>query len=230
MDMHRPRQPDPIGRVSGDLVSRTFGSAWFMLLAVMVASNWRSGSGAVVSPSVQFGGWPLVLSQVGIVLFYLTLGLMILIRPAPVARANRIMPTAMGFIGTYMPWLMGLFPRHELPAAGYLTATALILCGNVLTLFVVWHLGRSFSIVPQARRLVTGGPYSLVRHPLYLAEEMMVIGTALLCFSPMSVALVALHVVVQIRRMVYEEQVLSRAFSDYSAYMAQTWRTIPYVW
>jgi protein-S-isoprenylcysteine O-methyltransferase Ste14 len=163
-------------------------------------------------------------------LVYLTLWLLILIRPPPVGRASGVLPTAMAFAGSYMPWLIVLFPRQELSSAGYVIATGLILGGNVLMLVVALRLGRSFSIVPQARKLVTNGPYAVIRHPLYLAEETMIVGTAMLYLSPMTLALVVVHIAVQIRRMLYEERVLGRAFPDYAAYESRTWRVLPYVW
>ena len=48
---------------------------------------------------------------------------------------------------------------------------------------VIFHLGRSFSIVPQARTLVRTGPYKFVRNPLYLAEEVALLGTLLQFYS-----------------------------------------------
>ena len=33
--------------------------------------------------------------------------------------------------------------------------------------------------MPEARRLVTGGPYALARHPLYTVEMVTICGTAL---------------------------------------------------
>lgn len=219
----RLRQPSGVGL-------RALGSTWFLLLALTVASNWWSDRTAGGATSQHLIGWPLLLTQGGIALFYLTLWLLVLIRPNPVARTNRTAPNALAFIGTYMPWLIPLLPRQHLPDAGYVVAAGLILGGNALTLFVIWHLGRSFSIVPQARKLVTAGPYALIRHPLYLAEELMVVGTALLYTSPSAVMLVIVHALIQVRRMLYEEQVLTGAFPGYRDYARRTRRLVPCLW
>jgi protein-S-isoprenylcysteine O-methyltransferase Ste14 len=83
---------------------------------------------------------------------------------------------------------------------------------------VICHLGRSFSIVPQARRLVREGPYAVVRHPLYLAEEVALLGTLLQFYSVTGLVLVLVHGVLQVRRILYEEDLLSRTFPDYEVY------------
>ena len=77
-------------------------------------------------------------------------------------------------------------------------------------------LGRSFSIMAEARRLVTHGPYSIVRHPLYLAEEVAVIAVGLLNFSALSMVVLAAHWALQLRRMHNEEKVLTAAFPEYA--------------
>jgi Phospholipid methyltransferase len=45
----------------------------------------------------------------------------------------------------------------------------------VATLFFLarFQLGRSFSVTPQARELVTRGVYSKIRHPMYLSSGLM---------------------------------------------------------
>jgi protein-S-isoprenylcysteine O-methyltransferase Ste14 len=203
------------------LVLRLCGSTWFLLLAVMAMRGW------IVEHD---DGWPVLLSRGALVLVYLTVWMLILVRPAPISAASGIMPGTMAFTGTYMPWLISLTPRQSLSGCCHLAATILILCGSLLTLVVVMYLGRSFSVVPQARKLVTTGPYALIRHPLYLMEELMILGTALLYISPLTVALVSLHFIVQIRRMFYEEAVLCQAFPEYSFYKRHTWRILPYIW
>jgi protein-S-isoprenylcysteine O-methyltransferase Ste14 len=53
-----------------------------------------------------------------------------------------------------------------------ISTTLLLLDGNALAVLVMVQHGRSFSIMAEARQLVTSGVYRWVRHPLYLAEEL----------------------------------------------------------
>jgi protein-S-isoprenylcysteine O-methyltransferase Ste14 len=210
-----------------DLASRAFGSAWFLGLAILVARSGMPGPGAQSTMISQGSWWPEFLCRAGLVSLYLTLWLLVLLRPTPFDRSRGILPNVMAFAGTYMPWLIVLFPRHDLSGWAYVISTALVLSGNALALCVVWNLGRSFSIVPQARRLVTNGPYALVRHPLYLAEEVMLAGTAIVYWSPLALAFLAVHLAVQIGRMRSEETVLRRAFPDYREYAERTRMLLP---
>jgi protein-S-isoprenylcysteine O-methyltransferase Ste14 len=77
---------------------------------------------------------------------------------------------------------------------------------------------------------VRHGPYRLVRHPLYVAEEISVCGVMLHFLSPWTAALLVLHCAIQVRRMVYEESILMRVFPEYQRYATSTARVIPKVW
>ena len=82
----------------------------------------------------------------------------------------------------------------------------------------------------EARKLVTHGPYRLVRHPLYLAEEVATIGIFLQFLSWPAAAVLALHFGFQIARMLNEERVLGEAFPEYADYARRTARLMPGVW
>ena len=96
-----------------------------------------------------------------------------------------------------------------------------------MSIVALAHLGRSFSLMAEARRLVTTGPYSIVRHPLYLFEEIASLGILLQFFSVYTALIFVLHILIQLQRMKNEETVLEKAFPEYQLYKARTARVIP---
>jgi protein-S-isoprenylcysteine O-methyltransferase Ste14 len=106
-------------------------------------------------------------------------------------------------------------------------STTLILTGTSLSFVVLRWLGKSFSIFAEARRLVTEGPYGIVRHPLYLCEGIALVGVTLQVLSPLAVLIALAAVMVQCRRMINEEAILQATFPDYRLYAAKTSFLIP---
>src|SRR5439155_9033842 len=102
-----------------------------------------------------------------------------------------------------------------------------ILVGTVAAVYVLSQLGRSFSVMAEARRLVTSGVYRIVRHPLYLAEELAVIGIFMQFLSLWTALLLAMQIAFQLRRMRNEEVILGEIFPEYADYKARTTRLIP---
>lgn len=116
-------------------------------------------------------------------------------------------------------------PITQPNAAGL--AFAFMVAGTVLAFWSAWYLGSSFSLLPQARVLVTTGPYRYVRHPIYLGGLLITVGEIWLRFSPLVVALNLLFVAAQIVRLRYEEEILERTFPSYREYRARTSALIP---
>jgi protein-S-isoprenylcysteine O-methyltransferase Ste14 len=203
-----------------DRTMRLFGSMWFMLLALCVALK--------IGVSLT-DPWPSLLSSVCLASFYLLLALLIMTRPPAKAEADGLMPRIAAFVGTYMPWTITFLGKTE-QALPNLVSTACVLIGAIMMLVTIRHLGRSFSIVPQARSVVQTGPYRWIKHPLYLVEEIVVLGVVLQYLSPVTVIVLVLHIGVQVCRILYEEDLLRRNCPEYSSYEASRWRLIPYVW
>ena len=205
---------------SYDRIMRLFGGLWFVLLALLVAVKMGA------SPT---DSWPLRLSSFCLAIFYMLLGLLIMTRAPAKAQAEGLLPRIAAFVGTYLPWTITFLGKteHTLPN---LLSTAFVLTGTIMMLVTVRHLGRSFSLVPQARSVVKTGPYRWIRHPLYLSEEIAIIGVVLRYLTPLTVTVLIVHIGIQVCRILYEEDLLRRTLPEYSAYEASRWRLIPYVW
>jgi protein-S-isoprenylcysteine O-methyltransferase Ste14 len=91
-------------------------------------------------------------------------------------------------------------------------------------------LGRSFGLLPAQRGLVTGGPYRLVRHPIYFGYLVGHIGFLLANFSWRNVAVLAVLYVAQVIRIAREETILSATDAGYLRYRHLVrWRLVPFV-
>ena len=150
-----------------------------------------------------------------------------LTRLSPILKAKGIEPRVSALLGTFLCAAIALLPKAELGPVLSMLSTTLILIGAVLSFVVLRWLGKSFSILAEARRLVTTGPYRVVRHPLYLCEGIALLGVALQVISPLAVVITLVIALIQFRRMVNEEAVLNSAFPEYRAYAARTPRVIP---
>jgi protein-S-isoprenylcysteine O-methyltransferase Ste14 len=103
----------------------------------------------------------------------------------------------------------------------------LALAGTCWVLVAVAVLGRCFGILPEARGLVTRGPYRVIRHPVYLGELTAAWGLVLAAASARNLLLGALLTVAQFARMRLEERELTAAFPAYADYARATPRLLP---
>jgi len=165
--------------------------------------------------------------RVSAIAFLVLLAATVVLRTRPTGKARGFEPRVSALAGTFIVYAFALFPRRELPLAGEIAATCLTLIGSAASVFVLSQLGRSFSIMAEARRLVTTGVYGFVRHPLYLAEELATIGIFIQFASPGTTLLLAAQIAFQLRRMHNEEAVLGETFPEYAAYREKTARLLP---
>jgi protein-S-isoprenylcysteine O-methyltransferase Ste14 len=99
----------------------------------------------------------------------------------------------------------------------------------VLTLSIL-YLGRSFSLVPQYRSLVAGGPYAIVRHPMYGSYVVFDGTLALGSGSWAARALWLLEAVLLLLRAQREEQLLEANEPTYRTYIERVrYRFVPFV-
>ena len=159
--------------------------------------------------------------------FLLLLAAAVILRARPSEKARGIEPRASALLGTCIIYAIPLFPRRDLAVTMEMVSTVLILVGSAAAVVALMRLGRSFSVMAEARQLVTSGPYRFVRHPLYLAEELAVVGVFIQFLSGWTALLLAVQISFQLRRMHNEEAVLAGTFPEYTAYQDRTARLIP---
>ncbi|HVS48828.1 MAG TPA: isoprenylcysteine carboxylmethyltransferase family protein [Candidatus Dormibacteraeota bacterium] len=141
---------------------------------------------------------------------------------------HRMAVVFIAFTGTFSaiaaPFLPGGGRREGLVLVADILATA----GLAYSVWGLAYLRRSFSIIPEARRLVTGGPYSLSRHPVYLGEVLAAIGVNLATAGWPGALAVIYFIACELLRIRWEEGVLARAFpNEYPTYARRVPRYVP---
>ena len=90
----------------------------------------------------------------------------------------------------------------------------------------------NMNVFPDVRagsRLVTGGPYQWIRHPMYTALLMIMLALVCESFSYWRGFCWLLLSVDLVVKLSYEERLLGEAFDDYEAYRLRTWRLVPWI-
>jgi protein-S-isoprenylcysteine O-methyltransferase Ste14 len=94
----------------------------------------------------------------------------------------------------------------------------------VLLITARYQLGRSFSISPQARALVTSGLYAKIRNPMYVFSWFMILGFVISTGVLVLLIIPLLLIPLQVSRARKEAQVLEERFGEtYRAYRDTVW-------
>jgi len=114
---------------------------------------------------------------------------------------------------------------------------ALLLLEMAAGLLGLWAIGTmgvgNFNVTPDVKhqaRLVTGGPYRYIRHPMYTALLMGSLSLVLDAFSLLRLALWLVLFVDLLVKLNYEERLLSQDLEGYSTHMQRTKRLIPFLY
>jgi protein-S-isoprenylcysteine O-methyltransferase Ste14 len=163
--------------------------------------------------------------------FLLTLLIIVLLlaRKTPMLKAKGLLPRAVAVAGTFLGNGFLHLKAANLSLPVQALADVLIIGSAAGAIIALLSLRTAFSIMPEARQLVTSGPYAAVRHPLYTAELIGFLGLALQFQQPWAALLGVALFGLQYWRTMFEEKVLSEAYPDYAAYRARTSRFVPYV-
>ena len=135
--------------------------------------------------------------------------------------------------GFLLPGFDFRYQWSHIPIYLVLTADTVVFLGYVIFFFVMRensYLSRIVE-VEEGQKVISTGPYSVVRHPMYIGVLLMFLFTpialgswwALIPFIPMPVILAL--------RILNEEKVLTKNLSGYEEYLKTVpFRLIPYIW
>ncbi len=120
----------------------------------------------------------------------------------------------------WLPFLVAYFEPLpvELDRTFRIAGVAVCALAGAFAAWAMWSLGKSYGIkmdIFEGHVLKTGGPYAIVRHPMYLGIVLFHVGASLGLASP-ALLLVTLLVIVPFTaiRLTAEEKVLVAAFGD----------------
>ena len=153
-----------------------------------------------------------------------------MVRRRAVGKDHSVGAILTAMLGTLILYSLWLLPAPRTDNLYVLALSDVLLsAGMLIAIYGVGYLRHRFSIVPEARGLVTGGPYRWVRHPIYFGEIVAALGMLIPSLFSIHLAILGLFIAAQVRRTVYEERVLRSTFPDYAAYARRTHRLIPYL-
>ena len=149
-----------------------------------------------------------------------------LCRTNPVQRSSGVQEIIIPLLGSALPFALLLAPPAPL-VTNNRTLFSVLLWGmaaaTILTVAGMWTARRAFSITVEARILVTGGPYRLIRHPIYTGEMLAAAAVAGIRFSLQNMAILSLFVAIQLYRSRLEETKLRSTFPGYRDFAAGSW-------
>jgi protein-S-isoprenylcysteine O-methyltransferase Ste14 len=197
--------------------------------------------------------WPAGWTYFGVYFAFVLIGTFWLLRFNPDLLVERL--TGIGGRGQkrFDQWLLGVvgviftgwmvsmpldavrFGWSRVPAWGQAIGAVLLLVSFWLFYLAARHnsfLSPAIRIQSEREhRVVTGGPYRYVRHPMYSGVFPMIVGTSLMLGSWLGV-LTGLPVIAMVGlRAVLEERVLTRELEGYGEYASRVrYRLIPRIW
>jgi protein-S-isoprenylcysteine O-methyltransferase Ste14 len=119
------------------------------------------------------------------------------------------------------------------PFASYIPLLITQIVGGMLGIWAIAIMGRSNTnitpLVKQSAILVTKGPYTFIRHPMYSAVLLTIWPLIIDQYSLFRLAIGLVLTIDLIVKLLFEESLLRLRFAGYEIYMKETKRLIPFV-
>ena len=142
--------------------------------------------------------------------------------------------TSIGFVALLVvPGLDRRFGWSHMPGVIAVVGDVLLLTGwwGILQVFRANTYAAATIQVAAGQTVISTGPYGAVRHPMYAAALLMLLGIPVALGSWWGVLVFAVIIPALAWRLLDEERVLVRGLDGYAAYKRKVrWRMIPHIW
>jgi protein-S-isoprenylcysteine O-methyltransferase Ste14 len=130
----------------------------------------------------------------------------------------------------------GIDHRHgwsHVPGLVVIVANAVVVLGFVI-IFMTFkansHASAIIDVTPD-QRVVSTGPYAIVRHPMYLGAALLLLATPFALGSVWAIIFALMAIGCLVWRLLDEERYLSQHLPGYDGYRRMTrYRLIPFIW
>ncbi len=142
--------------------------------------------------------------------------------------------TSLGFIGLIVfPALDHRFAWSHMPPYAALAGDGLVLLGWLAIFFVFKEntfTSATIELAPD-QKVISTGPYALVRHPMYSGAVVMLLGIPIALGSWWGVLIIVAILAALIWRLFDEEKFLARNLPGYAEYQSRVrYRLLPLIW
>jgi len=213
------------------ILGRALPLGVFGFLLAIQAELAYSGVVSAVSGALDRADAMYLLNRLLTVSFFAFLLGIYAVRSKAIAHDHNPLAIAVALIGSFILYGIFLIPGQARSTNVWVLASSdlCLACGVMLALYSLSYLRNRFSIVPEARGLVTTGPYRLVRHPIYLGEIIAGFGLVTPTLLSPHALVLTIFVIAQLTRTYYEERMLRRVYPTYEGYARRTRRLIPFL-
>ena len=136
-------------------------------------------------------------------------------------------------IGFLLPGLDHRFGWSDVPSEIVIAADALVFLGYMMCFLVFKensYAGRTIEVV-KGQKVISTGPYAIIRHPMYFGTIIMYIATPIALGSYWALPPFLFMLPVLVYRILNEEEVLRRDLPGYTEYCKKTrYRLLPFIW